>query len=55
MGGQIDENEVELKGLKKGLKNETVGVNADDGRVYNKVYNEVIVGWVVQGAVEVAG
>ena len=47
MGGQIDENEVELKGL----KNETVDVNADDGRVYN----EVIVGWEVQGAVEVAG
>ena len=51
MGGQIDENEVELKDS----KNETVGVNADDGRVYNKVYNEVIVGWEVQGAVEVAG
>ena len=27
-GGQIDENEVELKGS----KNETVDVNADDGR-----------------------
>ena len=45
--GQIDENKVELKGL----KNETRGVTVDDG---DKVYNEVIVGWEVQGAEEAA-